>query len=419
MPDGDLRWQVRAWGKWVLDWARVELARYYPIVNGQPTVAYFWARTVRDIQTEGGIPILHTFLLCRKKGKRVALLPVPDTAKKAVTFKLLTEENLSTPERRARVIEDYPILTRWGVTGDTLEDFLKKGTKSDAGVWSPFDKGRPDLLALTMEEIREQGRRGLMDMQMTAICVEGKINGKKKTEKHYRLPTEDELKLADIQDEDIEDVFNGIPYGVIDDPLPPQGSLGFRVQLYGLVNWRHLFSSRQLLAAGVFLKHTREAITALRQTDPDNAEALAVYLTVIFGRFIDYCSMQCSWEPSDGEVKHTIAGYKLPMAWNFAEANPLSVRDRYYAGGIRAISDAIGEFVRVCAKAPDAPAVRCVSSLATELSGQDLCFTDPPYYDAIPYADLMNFFRIWQKRILVISMQSSTRSSSGPRLRGM
>ena len=401
MLEGDLRWQVRAWGQWVLGRARVELARYYPVVSGEPTVAYFWARTARDIQTEGRIPILKTFIICRKRGKRVALLPIPDTAKKAVTFKLLTEDNLSTAERRARVIEDHPLLTRWGVTGDTLEDFLKKGTKSDAGVWSPFEKGRPDLLALTMNEIREQGRRGLLGMQMTAVCVEAKVHGKKKTEKRYRVPTQDELTLADIQEEDIEEVFDGIPYGVIDDPLPPQGSLGFRVQLYGFMNWRQLFTPRQLLAAGVFLKYTRAAITAVQEMDPEHAEAIAVYLTVIFGRFIDYCSQQCRWEPQDGEVKSTMSGYKLPMVWDFAEANPLSERDRYYAGGIRAVSDAIGAFMRVCAKAPDAPAIQCVSSLAADLSGQDLCFTDPPYYDAIPYADLMNFFRIWQKRVLV------------------
>ncbi len=398
--DADLRWHVRAWGRWVLGRAHAELARYYPVVNGEPTVAYLWARTVRDIQTEGRIPILKTFTLCRKKGKRIALLPVPDTTKKAVTFKLLTEEHLSTPERRDRVIEEHPFLKTWGITAGTLEDFLKKGTKNDAGVWSPFEKGRPDLLALTMPEIREQGRRGLMGIQMTAVCVEATVPGKKKTEKQYRLPTEEELLSADVQVEEIEESFSDIPYGVIDEPLPPQGSLGFRVQLYGFVNWRQLFTPRQLLAAGVFLKHTREAIARIRETDPKNAEALAVYLTVIFGRFIDYGSAQCSWEPSDGEVKHTIAGYKLPMVWDFAEANPLSERDRYYAGGIRAVSDAIGAFMRVCAKAPDTPTIRCVSSLATELAGQDLCFTDPPYYDAIPYADLMNFFRIWQKRII-------------------
>lgn len=400
MLDGDLSWQVRAWGHWVLERSRVDLARYYPVVNGEPTVAYLWARTVRDIQTEGRIPILKTFLLSRKKGKRVALLPVPDAANKVVTFKLLREENLSTAERRAQVVKNHPHLGTWGVTEDTLEAFLRDGTKSDAGVWSPFEKGRPDLLALTMNEIREQGRKGLFGIQMTAVCVEVNVKGKKRPEKDYRLPTQDDLDMSDVQERDVEQIFEGNPYGIIDEPLPPQGSLGFRVQLYGFLNWRQMFTPRQLLAAGVFVKHTRAAISAIRESDPENAEAIAVYLSAIFGRFIDYCSMQCSWEPSDGEVKHTVAGYKLPMVWDFAEANPLSARDRYYAGGIRAVADAIGFFMKQSAQSPSVPSVRCVSSLARQLENQDLCFTDPPYYDAIPYADLMNFFRIWQKRII-------------------
>jgi putative DNA methylase len=400
----DLSWHIRAWGRWVLERAQQELAMYYPVVKGEPTVAYLWARTVRDIQTEGRIPILKTFLLSRKKGNRIGLLPSPDNKKKEITFKLLTEEHLSSSERRAKVIEDNPFLKTWGVTEETLEDFLRKGTKSDAGVWSPFEKGRPDMLALTMPEIREQGRRGLMSIQMTAVCVETRPPGKKKAVKTYRAPTQGEIETAHVEIEDIETTFDGVPYGIPDEYTPRGGgkraSRAFSVQNYGIMKWRDLFTSRQLLAAGVFLRNTRKAIARIRDTDPENAEALAVYLTVVFGRFIDYCSTQCSWEPSDGEVKHTIAGYKLPMVWDFAEANPLSERDRYYAGGIRAVSDAAKAFMRVCSKSPDAPTLRCVSSLATELRHQDLCFTDPPYYDAIPYSDLMNFFRIWQKRII-------------------
>lgn len=400
----DLSWHIRAWGRWVKARAYQDLAKYYPVVNGEPAIAYLWARTVRDIQTEGRIPILKTFMLSRKKGQRIGLLPIPDTRKKMVTFKLLTEENLSTPERRTQVIEDNPFLNTWGITEGTLQEFLKKGTKSDGGVWSPFEKGRPDLIALNSEEIREQGRRGLMGIQITAVCVEAIPPGKKKAIKTYRTPTQHEIDIAQVQIEDIESIFEGVPYGIPDEDTPKGGgkraSRAFAVQNYGIMKWRDLFTPRQLLAAGVFLKHTRQAIARIMEVDPENAEALAVYLTVVFGRFIDYCSMQCSWEPSDGEVKHTIAGYKLPMIWDFAEANPLSERDRYYAGGIRAVSDAVEAFMRVTCKAPDTPTVRCVSSLAAELSEQDLCFTDPPYYDAIPYSDLMNYFRIWQKRII-------------------
>jgi adenine-specific DNA methylase len=223
----DLPWHIRAWGRWVLERAQQELAKYFPVVNGEPTVAYFWARTVRDIQTEGRIPILKTFMLCRKKGKRIALLPIPDMAKKVVSFKLLTEEHLSTAERRVRVIEDHPFLRTWGVTEEKLNDFLKNGTRSKAGVWSPFEKGRPDLLALNVNEIREQGRRGLMGMQMTAVCVEAPIPGKTKTEKRYRLPSQDDLRCADVQIEEVEDVFHGVPYGIPNPDKPEPTGIVF------------------------------------------------------------------------------------------------------------------------------------------------------------------------------------------------
>ena len=81
MLEGDLRWHVGHGVNGFWDGPGGTSA-LLPVVNGEPTVAYLWARTVRDIQTEGRIPILKTFMLCRKKGKRVALLPVPDTAKR-------------------------------------------------------------------------------------------------------------------------------------------------------------------------------------------------------------------------------------------------------------------------------------------------------------------------------------------------
>ena len=42
----------------------------------------------------------------------------------------------------------------------------------------------------------------------------------------------------------------------------------------------------------------------------------------------------------------------------------------------------------------------CVSGLSEKEAAQDIVLTDPPYYDAIPYSDLMDFFFVWQKRIL-------------------
>ena len=40
------------------------------------------------------------------------------------------------------------------------------------------------------------------------------------------------------------------------------------------------------------------------------------------------------------------------------------------------------------------------SAIAEQPTELDLICTDPPYYDAIPYSDLMDFFHIWLRRIL-------------------
>ena len=72
-PDVDLAWHVRAWGWWVLQKARADLERFYPTIDGKPTVAYLWARTVTCKNCRATIPLLKTRWLCKKDNKRVLL----------------------------------------------------------------------------------------------------------------------------------------------------------------------------------------------------------------------------------------------------------------------------------------------------------------------------------------------------------
>ena len=70
-PEADLAWHVRAWGWWVLQQARKDLERFYPTIDGKPTVAYLWARTVTCKNCRATIPLLKTRWLCKKDNKRV------------------------------------------------------------------------------------------------------------------------------------------------------------------------------------------------------------------------------------------------------------------------------------------------------------------------------------------------------------
>ncbi len=85
-PDADLAWHVRAWGWWVLQQARKDLERFYPTVNGKPTVAYLWARTVTCKNCRASIPLLKTRWLCKKDNKRVVLTMEPKNDKTGVVF---------------------------------------------------------------------------------------------------------------------------------------------------------------------------------------------------------------------------------------------------------------------------------------------------------------------------------------------
>jgi adenine-specific DNA methylase len=45
--------------------------------------------------------------------------------------------------------------------------------------------------------------------------------------------------------------------------------------------------------------------------------------------------------------------------------------------------------------------------------------TDPPYYDAIAYADLSDFFYVWLKRTLGDVVSAKLRYAANPEKRGM
>src|SRR6266567_1655005 len=58
--EADLAWHVRAWGWWVLQQAKADLERFYPTIDGKPTVAYLWARTVASKNCRANVTLLKT-----------------------------------------------------------------------------------------------------------------------------------------------------------------------------------------------------------------------------------------------------------------------------------------------------------------------------------------------------------------------
>src|SRR5579884_3178313 len=373
--DADLAWHVRAWGWWVLQQAKADLARYYPTIDDKPTVAYLWARTVTCKNCRAVVPLLKTRWLCKKENKRVALTMEPNADRTGVVF---------------GIQQDVPVAKGTAAQKREADKRAGGGTMSHSGVTCPCCG-----TIIRMEDIRLEGVAGRLGAVMTAVVVDGPHG------KEYRLPTDDEMQMAAAAEGVVADVFADIPFGLPEEPLPSKEALGFRVPLYGFDKWYKLFTPRQLLALGTFVKHTRAVRKTMQECGYTEVwiEAVSAYLATAVDRLADYSSAICSWHNSKEQMRNTFGRFALPIVWDFTEVNPCSEKSGGYFGSIEWIAQFVSYVLNFSAQT-HIPNI--VQQSATQNSSElfDAIVTDPPYYDAIPYSDLMDFFYVWLRRSL-------------------
>ena len=421
--EADLAWHVRAWGRWVLARARRELAAYYPtyaefepltpgsdfepqpmrlldtdddgvpIIEplnagfdaaylqdprnprwvAKPTVAYLWARTVRCKQCRATLPLLKTRWLCKKENKRVLLTMEPDAEGKGVVFGVQAEvpRNGGNPAQRREI-----------------DRRVGAGTMSRTGAACPSCES-----IMTMEDIRYEGRAGRLGAVMTAVVVDGQKG------KEYRLPTDHERETAEVTEERLRALYSDIPFGLPEEPLPSKEALGFRVPLYGFDTWRKLFTNRQLVTQRALIKAITEAEAETYAVyGSDVAVAIVGFLACITDRQADYGSSGCIWVNVHEKIGHQFSRFALPMVWDIAEVCPFTTA----SGGLKSAYEWVTRVVdhlQIATVDAPAPSVELKSAIGEQGGLYDAIITDPPYYDAIPYSDLMDFFHIWLRRV--------------------
>jgi adenine-specific DNA methylase len=384
-PDADLSWHVRAWGWWVLQRAREDLKRFYPTIDGKPTVAYLWARTVACKNCRATIPLLKTRWLCKKDNKRVVLTMEPNAGKTGVVFGIQDNVPIASGSAAQRKEHDKRI----GVA--TMRG---RGTKLVAHC--PVC----DRPSMKRDDIALEGIAGRLGSFMTAVAVDGP-NGRQ-----YRLPRAGDIETAAQAEMELELGYSDVPFGLPDEPTPAGGGRGagraFSVQGFGMMRWRDLFTPRQLLALGTFVKWTRAAREAMTVEGypVDWVEALVAHLAMANDGLAGRCSSLCRPDPSPTQsgIVNTFARFALPMNWDYIEGVPISGASGGYWGGVEWVGKVVEQSGQFRSSPP--PSARRESAMVEVDGSFDLVVTDPPYYDAIPYSDLMDFFYIWLRRCL-------------------
>ncbi|MFY9342176.1 MAG: DUF1156 domain-containing protein [Planctomycetota bacterium] len=372
--------ELRKVGAEVKAAAAKELAEFYPAdPDGARPIAYLWARTVRCESPECGaeIPLMRSFWLCKKAKRRRALKS--DVVRKKgqapeVVFSIFepkSEEDVAggTVSRAKATC----LACRTVLSPDRVRAQLRAQRGGADVVFDPKGKrvGGARMLAVVLLREGESGRV-------------------------YRLPGERDYQPASRAARRLEELAKQtLPGGlsaVPDEPTPIGGGKGagraFSMRNYGMLTMRDVFTPRQILSL-VTLAHASGSYAA------GTRRALALSV----GKLVDLGNAMCPWEPLAECPRNVLSNGRVKPSWDFAEAVSTSDSsgsfstcvDNFVSGllSVRGIEKA-GDISLAQAQQPTLPS----DSVA-------IWFTDPPYYDALPYLDLSRFFLAWQQRSLV------------------
>ena len=338
----------------------------------KPTVAYLWARTVRCGGCRAEVPLLKTRWLCKTAKKRVLLTMTPRGD--GVDF---------------GVERDAPEGGGGAAQKRAHDRALGAGTMSGSGAACPCCGA-----VATMADIRAEGRAGRLGARMTAVVVDGQQG------KEYRLPTEAETAAARVGREALDALYADIPFGCPKEAIAEDAKRNTWCVQYGLDSFDKLFTDRQLLALGTFARELRHCAGEMGDDPDDWREAIAACLALSISRLADRGSTLATWTNDPEKIRSTFARFALPMAWDFAESCPLANTSGGFVQAIEWIARVLEHLQDAAADAPEAKALRQSAIETPAGGGLDAIVTDPPYYDAIGYSVLMDFFHVWLRRTL-------------------
>ena len=355
---------VRYWGNWVLERAREELAEYYPSdPDGSVPVAYLWSHTIPCPSCHAEMPLIRQYWLARKPKKRIALEPVIDREAGRVDFRVTEGEDVTGNPEQAT--------TSRGDTRCLLCGQVVKGADIRAA-----SVGGELSASMTAVVLGDEGRRGKTyrpDAKEDSRAFQAATNKLRALESTHT----DELSL--------------IPH----EPIDPR-TLGLRIDAFGLDEWGKLFNERQLLALTTFARLVGRAHEAMLGCglDHDYAKAVATYLGLAVDRQATRTSANSFWDAGGETLQQLFARQALPMVWDFAESAPFQDSSGGFSTNLDTLVEAISQ--QSFASLPANVLIHDAGKTRDSLHGYIV--TDPPYYNAIDYAGLSDFFYVWSKR---------------------
>lgn len=393
--------ELERWQTVVQEQASKRLGRYYPRdPDGSMPIAYLWARViVSEAPTSGELPV------------EVPLLRTMWLAKKGIPTALrwiLGPDGL--PKTRIAEVE-YADGIKRRVRQPLMEVFVPKtprevpsGTIRRGSATCPITQHTTPADRVQQQIARRFG--GTEDARMYCVVVDRPSSGR-----IFRVASLDDQAVARTAAAELANVA-GVSqrpgHVVLPEPTPKGGGRGagraFAQRAYGMATFGDLFLSRQILALDCYADLTRAYVAKLRRKDPLLAEALSVCVGLLIGRLADQNAALTTWQLNTKNAAHVFVRWAMQMVWDFAEVNPLAAAGGSPDSAIRRMTGALRTLLTANLQ-PGNVLQASADRHPLPDDAVDALVTDPPYYDAIPYSDILDFFYIWLRRVQESTVQ--------------
>jgi putative DNA methylase len=242
----------------------------------------------------------------------------------------------------------------------------------------------------------------------------GQKEGEIRTEKvtYFRPPNERDLNALQKSEERLQERWSEWERkGLIPTESIPEGHKTREPLRFGMNRWCDMFTPRQLLVHLTLIDTlNRLKPQILVELGEERGRAVITYLQFAIDKGVDYNSKQNRWITQRCSISGSFGRHDFSVKWTFGEmifTGPYSGA----AWGLDQILDAysaISELIEPLHKSlgnKEVPPVKILNRTAAHMpeienSTVDLVCIDPPYYNNVQYAELSEFYYVWEKRTL-------------------
>lgn len=372
--------------------------------------SFLFTRTVACPHCGGEAPLLNTCWLSKELGDQwgVRVEPQPDGS---VRFQTYRAENGRGPNG-----EDPETGTVTRGTGFCLHcKQAIEGSEVKAQARGESERGKWRDVLYSVVAIRYEP---VLDVNGNpARYASGDRKGEIKTRKarFFRPPNERDLAALAKAERRLKDQWDTWDNaGILPTEKMPDGYRRTQrdcIDRYGIDRWLDMFMPRQILGHVTLIEELNKLKPViLGELGPEKGRAVVTYLQFAIDKGIDYNSKQTRWIAQRGQVSGTFGRHDFSLKWTFGEmifSGPNSgavwglsqVLDAY-----EGISELVEPLHQCVANGEQLP-LRFINGTATHMEAVpedtvDVICMDPPYYNNVQYAELSDYFYVWQKRTL-------------------